>query len=145
MGSSCEDFVTLMPPRSDPAVVLQVLSEAYLSIEENFVYHMELHSSLTRDHLYVLCLNGTSAKSIESTLRIRCVQFDRQEDWSRGHVWMLRVKVNRCLLLAGHNVIVSDADALWLNDPIKDMNRLGVGNSSIVAQRDLRPRDLSEY
>lgn len=134
-----------MPPRSDPVVVFQVLSKEYISIEKNFVYHMELYSSLTRHHLYIVCLDEESAKSIESALGIRCVQLEVSGGWSREHIWMLRVKVNRCLLLAGYNVIMSDADAIWLNDPIKDMDRLGVGNSSIVAQRDLRPRDLSEF
>lgn len=144
MESSCEEFLALMPPRSDPAVVMQVLSEAYLTIEQNFVYHMELHSSLTRDHLYIICLDQASAAGVESTLGISCVQLEREDGWGRGEIWTLRVKVNRCLLLAGVNVIVSDADAVWLNDPIEDMNRLGVGSSNIVAQRDLRPRNLAE-
>lgn len=144
MDSSCKDFAALVPPRSDPAVVLQALSEDYLTIEKNFVYHMELHSSLTRHHLYVLCLDETSAEGIESALGVHCVQVVQEDSWSRDRIWTLRVKVNRCLLLAGINVILSDADAIWLNDPIKDMDRLGVGSSNIVAQRDLRPRDLAD-
>ncbi|CAN0231741.1 unnamed protein product, partial [Ectocarpus fasciculatus] len=60
-------------------------------------------------------------------------------------IWELRVRAARCLLLAGYNVVVSDADAVWLNDPFKDMDRLGIGSSNIVAQRDLMPRDISEY
>lgn len=144
-ASSCQDFVALMPPQSDPAVVLQVLSEGYIEIEQNFVYQMEKHSSLTRDHLYMLCVDDASAERIESALGIRCVRLNLGKSWNRGAVWMLRVKINRCLLLAGTNVIVSDADAVWLNDPFEDMKRLGVSNSNIVGQRDLRPRDVSEY
>lgn len=142
--SSCADIVALTPQRTDP-VVLQVLSKDYLTIENNFVYHMELHSSLTRNNLYVVCVDETSTEFMETDLRVRCVPYDHGGGWSRGHVWMLRVKVCRCLVLAGYNVLVSDADAVWLNDPIGDMNRLGIENSNIIGQRDTRPMDLAGY
>ncbi|CAN0442308.1 unnamed protein product, partial [Ectocarpus fasciculatus] len=77
---------------------------------------MEQHSSLTRDNLYLICLDEASVKGIESALGIRCVLLQRDR-WPRGDIWELRVRAARCLLLAGYNVVVSDADAVWLNDP----------------------------
>lgn len=145
LEASCADYVAFIPPRSDPAVVLQVLSKEYLEIEQNFVYHMELNSLFTRDSLYLICLDTTSSRSIESTLGIRCVNLEEPQDgWTRAHVWNVRAKVNRCLLMAGYNVLLSDADAVWLEDPMKDMDLLGVSKSNIVAQRDLRPRYVAE-
>ncbi|CBJ32319.1 Acetyltransferase (isoleucine patch superfamily protein) [Ectocarpus siliculosus] len=43
---------------------------------------------------------------------------------------------------AGHDVIMSDADALWLADPMKDFSLPGVVGSSIVASRGSVPTDV---
>lgn len=43
---------------------------------------------------------------------------------------------------AGHDVIVSDADALWLADPMKDFSLPGVIDSSIVASRGKFPSEV---
>ncbi|CAM9906685.1 unnamed protein product, partial [Ectocarpus fasciculatus] len=44
---------------------------------------------------------------------------------------------------AGHDVILSDADALWLADPMKDFSLPIIRESSIVASRGGFPHDLA--
>ncbi|CAM9918971.1 unnamed protein product [Ectocarpus sp. 6 AP-2014] len=43
---------------------------------------------------------------------------------------------------AGHDVIMSDADAVWLADPMKDFSLPGVIDSSIVASRGKFPAEV---
>ncbi|CAM9348402.1 unnamed protein product [Ectocarpus sp. 12 AP-2014] len=45
---------------------------------------------------------------------------------------------------AGHDVIMSDADALWLADPMEDFSLPGVVDSSIVASRGRFPTDVGQ-
>lgn len=141
--SSCQDYVALVPERSQPAVVLQVVSKEYLALELNFIRQMELHSTFSRHNLYIICLDETSATFLSIEMGIHCAESLHGGDGAtRQDVWVLRVQVASCLLLAGYDVLLSDADAIWLRDPMESIRELGVNDSSVVASRGRFPRGL---
>ena len=116
--ATCGEWASWEPPRTDPAVVLQVVSEAYVDLEKNFIRLMELNSAFTRQHLFLMCLDDASV-NIFSSLGIRCVPVGTLRFQSHKDVWKARVRVLSCLVTEGYNVIMSDSDALWLRDPMK--------------------------
>lgn len=112
-GSPCQDCLAWIPPRPHPAVVLQVVSKAYLARELNFIYHMELHSTFSRDNLYIICLDEESSTFLMSELGIHCAEFrNRGAKVERKDIWVFRIQVTSCLLLAGYDVLLSDADTI---------------------------------
>lgn len=131
-----------LPPRSQPAVVLQVVSKEYTRMELNFIYQMELHSAFSRHNLLLLCLDEESSKILMSELGIRCAEVQHEEEYKRRDVWSLRMQVASCLLLAGYDVLLSDADAIWLKDPMDSISDLGANDSNVVASRGRMPKKL---
>ncbi|CAM9494707.1 unnamed protein product, partial [Pylaiella littoralis] len=162
-GATCEDWAAWIPPRSDPAVVMQVVSEAYIDIERNFIRLMERNSALTRHNLFLMCMDDESARFFESSMNIRCVSVSALKLPSHSAIWKLRVKVVSCLVEVGRvDVIMSDADALWLGDPIRELygsfkapppllsdgggggGRGGIHDSDVVASRGSYPKQLGD-
>lgn len=137
-NGNCDDLIASMPPQTEPAVVLQVVSEGYLPVQKNFLLLMEANSRLTRENIYLLCLDEQSEREIMK-MGIRCAPM--MEKWNRdlSFLWRLRVKVLTCLLEGGYNVILSDSDALWLKDPVQDFDSPLARGSSIVASRGSFP------
>ncbi|CAB1114026.1 unnamed protein product [Ectocarpus sp. CCAP 1310/34] len=140
--SSCSDMLAWLPPRSSPAVVFQVVSEPYASLEANFISNMELHSTFSRENLYLVCLDEESV-AIFDGLGIRCVRYGCLGcPMSRLDVWVLRVEATLCLLNAGQDVLMSDADAIWLRDPTNDFASDLNMDSNVVASRAVMPFPL---
>ncbi|CAM9501366.1 unnamed protein product, partial [Ectocarpus fasciculatus] len=140
--ASCADIAAWLPPLSQPAVIFQVVSEDYASVQKNFIANMELHSAFSREHMYLVCLDEESV-DIFGALGIRCVQYGCMGcPMSRLDVWALRVEVSICLLKAGIDVLMSDADAVWLHDPADDFASDEYKHSNVVASRGAMPVPL---
>ncbi|CAM9225444.1 unnamed protein product [Ectocarpus sp. 8 AP-2014] len=105
---------------------------------------MELRTSFTRNHLYLMCLDDDSVHFFESSMGIHCLPLSGLNISSHEQIWVLRVRVVSCLVEAGHDVIMSDADALWLADPMNDFSLPGVIDSSIVASRGKKPKEVGK-
>ncbi|CAM9585429.1 unnamed protein product [Laminaria digitata] len=139
---TCGDWASWVPPRTDPALVMQVVSEDYVDVERNFMRLMELNSVFTRHHLYLMCMDDVSVE-IFAALGIRCVPLSALSFNTIRDVWRMRVRVLSCLVMAGNDVIMSDADALWLRDPMEYFSLPEVRNSSVVASRGNLPFNIS--
>ncbi|CAM9498176.1 unnamed protein product [Ectocarpus sp. 13 AM-2016] len=141
--ATCVDWAAWIPPRSQPAVVMQVVSEGYIDIERNFIRLMERNSGFTRRNIYLMCIDDASKKFFDTKMGIRCVPMSALDLPTHEDIWQLRVRVVSCLLEVGHvDVIMSDADALWLADPAKDLfSRGGGGRGDIVASRGSWPNE----
>lgn len=135
--ATCADWASWVPPTTDPAVVMQVVSEDYVDLERNFIRLMELNSAFTRENLYLMCLDDASV-SIFEALGIRCVPMGTLEMHSHKDLWEIRVRVVSCLVAEGYDVIMSDSDALWLGDPMEYIN-LSSSSSSVMASRGSFP------
>ena len=140
--ATCEEWVSWVPPRTYPALVMQAVSEKYVNVEQNFMRLMELNSVFKRHHLYLMCMDDASVR-IFATLGIRCVPLDSLQFDSIHDLWKTRIRALSCLVTEGYDVIMSDADALWLRDPMDYFNLPEVRNSSVVASRGNHPRSIS--
>ena len=109
--STCVQWTSWAPPRTDPAVVMQVVHESFVDMERNFVWLMELNSAFTRHHMYLMCTDDATV-SIFASLGIRCVPLSALQFKSKADLWKTRIRALSCLVLEGYDVIMSDADAL---------------------------------
>lgn len=142
--STCIELNAWLPRRTEPAVVLQLVSAHYVDLERNFVRLMERNSGFTRENLYLMCLDREAFEALRG-FGIRCVPVNDMRDYALHDLWRLRLRVLRCLLAKGHDVIMSDSDALWLHDPVRAMQDIeGVNSSSIVASKGGYPFALAE-
>ena len=135
--ATCAEWVSWIPPRSFPAVVMQVVSKNYVDLERNFIRLMGMNSTLTRQHIYLMCLDDASVATFAS-LGIRCVPLDTLHLHTHKDLWMTRVRVLRCLVEEGYDVILSDSDALWLGDPLAYIG--WSSSSNVIASRGGYPR-----
>lgn len=139
--ATCADWTSWVPPRTEPAVVMQVVSKGFVDVERNFIRLMELNSAFTRQNMYLTCLDSASVEMFAS-LGIRCVPLGALQMSSEHDIWRTRVRVVSCLVVAGYDVVMSDADALWLSDPMEYMNLPAHRNSSVIASRGNFPHNL---
>ena len=142
-NSTCSDWTAWMPPRTDPAVIMQVLTETYVPVEKNFIALMEANSGFSRENIYLMCLDEVSVEAV-ALMGIRCVPLVNHSHKSIKALWKLRVKILFCLVEAGYSVMLSDSDALWLKDPMQDFDLPQVRDSNIVATRGSFPADLGD-
>lgn len=142
--ATCGEWATWAPPRTYPAVVMQVVSEYYVDQLRNFITLMERNSVFTRHHMYLVCIDDSSVPIVAS-LGIRCVPLGAlRRSRTRPGVWRTRIIILSCLVTQGYDVIMSDADALWLRDPIEYFNLPSVRSSSVVASRGVHPTPLTK-
>lgn len=139
--SNCSDWMEWVPPRTEPGIIMQVVTKGYLLVQENFIALLEANSGFTRDNIFLMCLDRIAEREV-AAMGIRCVPMFGQWDGDLSFVWKLRVKVLSCLVKAGHSVVLTDSDALWLKDPQLDFELPEVRDSSIVASRGSFPNDL---
>ncbi|CAN0015047.1 unnamed protein product, partial [Laminaria digitata] len=141
--ATCADWISWVPPRTEPTIVMQVISKGFVDVERNFIRLMELNSPFTRQNMYLMCLDTASVESFAS-LGIRCVPLNKLQLSSEHDIWRKRVRVVSCLVIAGYDVIMSDADALWLSDPMEYLNLPAHRHSSVVASRGNFPHNLEK-
>lgn len=136
--ATCDEWASWAPPRTRPAMVLQAVSENYVDLERNFIRLMELNSVFTRHHLFLMCMDDASIR-VFASLGIRCVPVGGLVLGTIEDIWKMRVRALSCLVRVGYDVIMSDADALWLRDPMEYFSLPGVKSSSVVSSRGIMP------
>lgn len=142
-NATCGDWASWLPPRTYPAVVMQVVSEDYVDLQRNFMRLMELNSVFTRHNMYLMCMDDASV-NIFASMSIRCVPLGALPFATLHDVWRVRIRALSCLVTQGFDVIMSDADALWLRDPMEYFSLPSVRSSSVVASRGTLPMPLSK-
>ena len=140
-NSDCSDWTAWMPRRTHPAIIMQVVTESYIPVQKNFIALMESNSRFSRDNIFLVCLDDESVEAV-ALMGFDCVPLAGNTSRRFAKVWQLRVKILSCLLEAGYDVIASDSDALWLNDPQLDFDMPEVRGSGIVSSRGDMPSDL---
>ena len=131
---TCADAARLLPPRGEPPLILQVVNEHYLKMQENFMLIMRQNSPQRMDSICLICLDDNSADTMGALFGIPCVRLDGVT--SLRDLWVTRAKILVCLLQEGHDVLLSDNDALWLSDPIPDLRAI---EGDILVQRGIVP------
>lgn len=105
-NATCAEWTAWMPPRSDPAVVMQVVSKDYLKLQRNFIRLMEKNSDFTRENLYLMCLDDESYRAFHGGMGIRCLPLTSLlRNNNRKQIFTLRVQVVSCLVSISMNVV----------------------------------------
>lgn len=141
--ATCSELMAWVPPRVKPAVVLQLVSRGYWKMQRNFIRLMETNSVFTRQNLYLICMDHESTVAL-GELGIRCMSLEETRNFDHHYLWKLRAHMLSCFLKAGYDVIVSDSDALWLDDPMKILSSPEARASSLVASRGKYPFTLAK-
>ena len=113
---------------------MQVVSKDYVDLQRNFIRLIELNSAFTRQHIFLMCLDNASV-SLLASWGIRRVPLATLNLHTHKDVWKTRVRVLRCLVKEGYDVILSDSDALWLGDPMEFIDLSSSSSSSVIASR----------
>ena len=98
--NTCDEWTAQMPTRTEPGIIMQAVSEAYLPAQKNFIVFMEANSGFTRENIYLIRLDKESQKEM-ANVGIPCVPVFDHDKNDRAFIWKLRVKVLSCLLAAG--------------------------------------------
>lgn len=141
LDGGCAEWTKWIPPRINPAIVVQAISTDYADVQRNFIELMETRSHFSRDNLYLMCLD-TQTVEVFRAMHIHCISVQGIQAYRHHDIWKLRVTVVGCLLASGFDVLLSDADALWVDDPMQDLGSPRNNESSIIASRGLFPFPL---
>lgn len=79
-------------------VRLQIVSEDYVHMQENFIRFMETNSEFTRHHLYLLCMDDKHVNFFSTFMGFRCIPVKSLSLRDPGDLWILRGHVLSCLV-----------------------------------------------
>ena len=88
----------MSPIRHGTPPPTQVVSKDYIPVERNFIRLMELNSALSRQHLYLVCMDDESLEFFAESMGIRCVPLSGFHLSSNRQLWVLRVRLLSCLV-----------------------------------------------
>jgi len=116
-------------PSGRPLVVLTFGNHRYGSVIVNWMVGMH---RLGVDNYEVICMDDELAAFMISIGRPCSAMQEVGGDLQ--HVWLFRLRVLERLLHKGTDVLLSDADAVWLRNPLDFL-----GSGDIVASRGILP------
>ena len=128
-------------------IVIVITSDKYLAVLLNWLlFFHELCPD--QSSLYFMCTDKQAEPSMRKvglechyahTLHLNGpVPFTAN---SNNKLWLVRARLAKTLLDQGFDVLMSDADALWLQNPFDELERFS--SSDIIASRGLFPEDAS--
>ncbi|CAN0312848.1 unnamed protein product [Scytosiphon promiscuus] len=112
----------MLPASMESPVILQIFNDDYLEMEENFLLVMRQNAPQRLGSMYLVCLDEGSASRMDALFGLPCLTIKGVT--TRRILLATRVKMIVCLVQGGHDVLVSDNDALWLGDPIPDLRTI---------------------
>ena len=136
---TCEDAIRAIPPGAKPPLVLQLVNEHHLNFEENFLLVVRKNSPQRISSMYLVCLDDESSAMLDALFGLPCLRLDGIT--SVRSIWVIRTKILVCLLERGHDVLLSDNDALWLSDPIPELHAI---EGDILLQRGVIPAQYGD-
>lgn len=92
------------------------------------------------DLLYFICLDIETSAVIQK-YNLTC-SHQLESKGNNHQLWLLRVKLLSELLYAGYDVLMSDADAIWLKNPFLDIEKYNTFD--IVSSRGTHPIDVTK-
>eukprot|EP01039_Chlorochromonas_danica_P009900 gene9900-10948_t len=139
-----------------PHKVLLFVGQSYHRLLLNWLVYYRTacrNSTAALNRVEIFCLDGNMTALLEES-QLHCTSlFHGQSLWqssqqanqssSSSWVWLKRLEIITSLLKQGHDLLLSDLDALWLSSPYQDINRYAT-ESHVIASRGWFPRDLSK-
>ena len=122
-----------------PLKILVSSDKDYLPVYLNWLsFYRKLCSN--DDLLYFICLDAETDAAIQQ-YNLTCSQKLERRD-NNQQLWLFRTKLLSELLHSGYDVLMSDADALWLKDPFFDLQKYSAFD--IVSSRGSHPIDVTK-
>lgn len=121
---------------ADNSVVVVFTDQGYLPVLLNWVAYGITSGSLG-DNFAIVCIDAGAKQSIEA-LGGECYQLPEApaEVKNLGEIWYMRMLLVSDLLQMGLDVLLTDADAMWIGDP---MPMVQDSTADIVASRGSFP------
>lgn len=144
-----------------PHKVLLFVGQSYYHHLLNWLVYYRTacrNSTAALNRVEIFCLDDNMAALLEKS-QLHCTSsFHGQSLWqssqaanqsssssssSSSWVWLKRLEIITSFLRQGHDLILSDLDALWMSSPYRDINRYAT-ESHVIASRGWFPRTLSK-
>eukprot|EP01041_Mallomonas_annulata_P007264 gene7264-14809_t len=124
-----------------PYRIVMTCSENYIAVVFNWLAHYH-QICADRKVLYFICLDRYAEMTMKQYgMPCSQTQHMRVDSLTHNKLWVYRVKITRQLLEQGYDVLMSDADAIWLQNPFPYMNNFPL--SDIISSRASFPDDVS--
>lgn len=134
--------------------VLTFVDSSYFSLFHNWLVHynqtcgIPVNATITYPNLLPVCMDEQVGEML-SPLGLSCSSFS-SNIWGKatgrkrpvGNVWLRRMQIIIELLEAGEDVLLTDTDAFWLQDPFPSIATL-IPSAHIISSRGTFPAELS--
>ena len=151
IGIDCSKNATITIPSSHcglagnsgtirPWKLLMSVNDRYLPV---FLNWLEFYSAVCPDFnsIHLLCIDREVHRKIKKYNLLPCANDESHSfDASNNLLWLERAQVTKKLLFLGYDVLMSDADALWIQNPFDIVNKQI--HSDIIASRGSFPEDV---
>lgn len=121
-------------------VIFLAISESYFSTFLNWLIYYDNVCPNSLSYLYIECMD----KSVNSSLKAIGLQCSNTEVvFGLNYIWLYRSKVIHALLRSHIDVLITDADALWLRNPFPYIQE-HITYASIISSRATYPTYVSQ-
>jgi len=135
-------------------------SDKYIPVFLNWLKYYRRVCSNATESLYILCFDKASQGISAYFPRIRlfgnrrniCTALLEQHSLNCSYsieykgvnpkIWLLRAQVIKHILEEGHDVLLSDTDAIWLKNPFEDIRRYS--EFDIISSRAAFPYEVTQ-
>eukprot|EP01031_Cornospumella_fuschlensis_P034395 gene34395-41628_t len=125
-------------PSMDQLLIVCVDGDASNMVQElNVTCHHE-YSSMVQNATYQAILSSPTSNSTVTERRLT-----KKKSVVRHVIWMKRLEIVSVLLQRGEDVLLSDLDAIWLQNPYTDISTHLQAGSSVISSRATFPEEIS--
>jgi len=118
-------------------IVLTFVSEDYIPVGQNWLRHVETISPDAK--VLIIALDRATEAAFPDNL----VQYNPADEEGLAPLWRHRIEVLRKFLDQGYDVIHSDADAVWVRDPLPFLSECNA--EMIFSQGTVWPPDVHAH
>lgn len=136
--------------------VLVFINEKYMDFFHNWYMFFSDACQGDTSHLEVICMDNSSEALLGQFSPLHCSPYsfdlvDKDQTnatdseffkQNLGAIWIKRMDIIQKFLRQGVDLVLSDTDALWVKDPLKDLSKYT--KSDVVASRGWFPWHLQE-
>lgn len=117
-GTSCDVVDSIAGKRSYKILIGS--SETYVPVVLNWL-HFYSKICQNTDRLYILCFDKATQGILERH-SLNC-SYTIEYKGKNPKIWLLRAEIVKKLINDGHDVLLSDSDAIWLRNPFQDITQ----------------------
>lgn len=126
-----------------PLRIVMTTSDKYIPVLLNWLIYFHELCPAGQALMYFVCLD----KETEVTMRkvgLQCHQIHHTagREKEKNKLWLARTRITKQLLDQGLDVLMSDSDAIWLQNPFDELEKYP--SADIIASRGKFPEEISK-